>query len=78
MGKEQNGHRRGWSCSEPFSCKILIERHSELNVEFHMAFIDIEKAFDKTNRIRFLEIMTANTMPDQIIGATHTHTTYSN
>jgi hypothetical protein len=41
-----------------------------------LAFPDLEKAFDKVNRNKFLDILIADDIPDQIIGAIYN--TYNN
>jgi hypothetical protein len=70
LGEEQNGFRRGRTCCDSFfSLKILIEKRRELNVETHLVFIDLEKAFDKVNRNKLLDILIADDIPDQIISA---------
>jgi hypothetical protein len=69
LGEEKNKFRRGRSCCDSFfSVKILIQKHREFNVETHLAFIDLEKAFDKVNRNKRLDILIADDIPDQIIG----------
>jgi sorting nexin-29 len=38
LGEEQNGFRRGRSCSNSyFSLKLIIEKHREFNIETHLA-----------------------------------------
>jgi sorting nexin-29 len=70
LGEEQNGFRRGCSCSDSyFSLNLIIEKHREFNIETHLAFIDFEKAFDNVNRNTLLDILAADILPDQIIHA---------
>jgi hypothetical protein len=70
LGEEQNGFRRGRSCSDSyFSLKLIIEKHREFNIETHLAFIDYEKAFDDVNRNTLLYILAADNVPDRIIHA---------
>jgi hypothetical protein len=68
LGKEQNGFRKGWSCSDGYlTMKILLEKHREFNMETHIAFVDLKKAFDKINRTKLLEILQNDNIPQQII-----------
>jgi sorting nexin-29 len=71
LGEEQNGFKEvdDHAVTVFFSLKILIEKHREFNVETHLAFIDLEKAFDKVNRNKLLDILIADDIPDQIISA---------
>jgi hypothetical protein len=70
LGEEQNGFRRGRSCSDGyFSLKLIIEKHREFNIETHLAFIDHEKVFDNVNKNTLLDILAADNVPDQIIHA---------
>ena len=49
--EEQNGFRIGRSCIDKvFTIKQTIEKRREFNLEIHIAFLDLEKAFDKVNR----------------------------
>ena len=49
LGEEQNGFRKGRSCCDGyFTMKLLIQKHREFNVETQIAFIDFQKAFDKS------------------------------
>jgi cephalosporin-C deacetylase-like acetyl esterase len=52
-----------------FSLKLIIEKHSEFNIETHLAFIDFEKALDKVDRNILLKILATDNIPDQIIHA---------
>ena len=48
--EEQNGFRIGRSCiNNVFTIKQTIEKRRELNLETHIAFLDLEKAFDRVN-----------------------------
>jgi hypothetical protein len=49
--EEQNGFRIGRSCIDNvFIIKQTIEKRGEFNLKTHMAFLDLEKAFDRVNR----------------------------
>jgi hypothetical protein len=70
LGEEQNGFRRGRSCSDSyFSLKLIIEKQREFNIKTHLTFIDFEKAFNIVNRNTLLDILAADNVPDQIIHA---------
>lgn len=57
LEEEQVGFRKGRSCSDNvFTIKQIIEKRREYNLETHIAFIDIIKAFDKVNRSKLWEI----------------------
>jgi hypothetical protein len=63
VGEKQNGFRKGRSCCDGyFPLKIIIEEHREFNIETHLAFIDYQKAFDKINRNKLIEIITENSI----------------
>ena len=50
--KEQNGFRIGRSCIEnlfTIAIEQTIEKRRELNLETHIAFLDLEKAFNRVN-----------------------------
>ena len=47
--EEQNRIRTGRSCIHTvFTIKQITEKRREFNLETHMAFLDLEKAFDKS------------------------------
>jgi len=49
--EEQNGFRTGRSCIDNvFTIKQTIEKGREFNLETHIAFLDLEKAFDRVNQ----------------------------
>ena len=49
--EEQNGSRIGRSrIDKVFTIKQTIEKRRQFNLETHMAFLDLEKAFDRVNR----------------------------
>jgi sorting nexin-29 len=63
-GEKQNGFRKGRSCCDGyFTMKILIEKHSEFNMETHIAFVDFKKAFDRVNRKELLRILASDKVP---------------
>jgi hypothetical protein len=47
--------------------KMLLVKHQEFNMETHIAFVDLKKAFDKVNRTKLLEIPQNDNIPQQII-----------
>lgn len=54
LQEEQNGFRRGRSCIDSiFTLKQLFVKYQELDLEEHVALIDIEKAFDRVYRGKF-------------------------
>ena len=49
--EEQNEFRVGRSCIDNvFIIKQIIEKRREFSLETHMAFLDLEKAFDSVNQ----------------------------
>ena len=49
--EEQNGFRIGRSCIDNvFIIKQTIEKRREFNLETHIDFLDLDKAFDRVNR----------------------------
>ena len=56
--EEQNGSRIGRSyIDNVFIIKQTIEKRREFNLETHMAFLDLEKAFDRVNRKQLWQIL---------------------
>jgi sorting nexin-29 len=56
--EEQNGFRRGRSrIDNVFTVKQTIEKRREFNLETHIAFLDLEKAFDRVNRKQLWQIL---------------------
>jgi hypothetical protein len=47
--------------------KILLEKHREFNMETHIAFVDLKKAFDRINRTKLFEILQNDNILQQII-----------
>ena len=48
--EEHNGFRTGRSCIDKvFTIKQTIEKRREFNLETHLAFLDLEKDFDRVN-----------------------------
>jgi hypothetical protein len=66
MDAEENTHVLITFLSWNFN---TIRKRGECNVETYMAFTGLKKSFDKFNRFRLLEILTADNIPDQIISA---------
>jgi len=62
--EEQNGFRIGRSCIDSvFTIKQTIEKRREFNLETHIAFLDLEKAFDKVNRNNYGKFLTKEACP---------------
>lgn len=47
--------------------KILLEKDWKFNMETHVTFLDLKKAFDTVNRIMLLKILQNEIIPQQII-----------
>jgi hypothetical protein len=47
--------------------KILLDKHREFNMETHIAFVDLKKAFDRVNRSKLLKILQNDNIPQHII-----------
>ena len=66
--EEQNGFRIGRSCIDNvFTIKQIIEKRREFNLETHMAFLDLEKAFDRVNRNQLWQILNRRGIPNHLI-----------
>ena len=51
LGNIQFGFRKGMSTTEPiFALKILQEKYQERKKDLHMAFVDLEKTYDRVPR----------------------------
>jgi len=58
LPEEQNGFRIGRSCIDNvFTIKPTIENRREFNLETRIAFLDLEKAFDRVNRNQLWQIL---------------------
>jgi len=65
---EQNGFRIGRSCIDNvFIIKQVVEKRREFNLETHMAFLDLEKAFDRVNRNQLWQILNRRGIPYHLI-----------
>lgn len=54
----QNGFRKGRSCIDgAFATKLLLEKRREYNLETHICFVDLEKAYDSVKRGRLFNIL---------------------
>ncbi len=70
LSEEQTGFRKGRSCTDAiFILKRLIEERREHNKETHLAFIDLEKAFDNVRRKLLWEILERRGYPRHLIEA---------
>ena len=46
----QNGFQKGRSCIDGvYAIKLLMEKRQEYNLETHMRFVDLEKAYDQVS-----------------------------
>ena len=61
----QNPH--SWRTILPFTIKQTIEKRREFNLETHIAFLDLEKAFDGENRNQVWQILNKRGMPYHLI-----------
>ena len=51
LGPRQHGFRKGvGTCDMNFALRQLIEKHWEFNKPLYIAFLDLEKAFDRIER----------------------------
>ena len=68
ISEEQSGFRKGRSCTDnTFILKQIIEKHREFNKETHIAFVDLEKAFDRVDRNVLWKILQDRGYPQQLV-----------
>jgi len=68
--EEQNGFRIGRSCIDNvFTIKQTIEKRREFNPETHIAFLDLEKAFDRVNQNQLWQILNKRGIPFHLVEA---------
>jgi hypothetical protein len=66
--EEQNVFIKGKSCADGyFVLKLLRENNREYNIESHLAFVDIRKAFDTVDRIKLMGIIKNDGVSNQLI-----------
>jgi hypothetical protein len=66
--ENQSGFRKGRSCIDNvFALNQIIEKRREFNLKMHIAFIDLEKAFDRINRSKLWEILDKRGYPKHLI-----------
>jgi len=66
--EERNGFRTGRSCTDNvFTIKQTIETRREFNLETHIAFLDLEKAFDRVNWNQLWQILNKRGIPYHLI-----------
>jgi hypothetical protein len=71
--ESQNGFRSGCSCTDAaYTVKLLIEKRVEFNLETHLCFIDFEKAYDRVERGKLIEILLEQKIPKPIISLLRT------
>ncbi|KAF2344229.1 Reverse transcriptase domain [Trinorchestia longiramus] len=57
LGEEQNDFRRDRHCEDNlFVVSEIIERKKKENKKVYLAFLDIEKAYDRVDRRRLLDV----------------------
>jgi hypothetical protein len=47
--------------------KLLIENNREYNIETHLAFVDIRKAFDRVDRIKLMDMIKNDGVSNQLL-----------
>jgi len=66
--EEQNGFRTGRSCIDnEFTIKQTIDKRREFNLEPHIPFLDLEKAFDRVNWHKLWKILNKRGIPYHLI-----------
>jgi adenine specific DNA methylase Mod len=66
--EEQNGFGMGRSCLDNiFTIKHITEKLLEFNFETHLAFVDLEKAFDRLNLILLWLILRKYGYPEHLV-----------
>jgi hypothetical protein len=66
-----------YSCIDNvFIIKQTIEKGREFNVETHMAFLDLEKAFDRVNQNQLWQILNRRGTPYHLIEVIKSLQTY--
>jgi len=66
--EEHNGFRIGRSCIDNvFTIKQTIEKRREFNLETHIAFLYLEKAFDRVNQNKLWQILNKRGIPYHLI-----------
>jgi hypothetical protein len=61
MLESQNGFCKGRACTDAsFTIKLLMEKRIEHNLEMHMCFVDLEKAYNNVNRKRLYSRFSKN------------------
>ncbi|KAJ4436253.1 hypothetical protein ANN_18884 [Periplaneta americana] len=65
--KNKLGFRKERSCCDGyFTLILLMVKHREFNLETHIAFIDLKKAFDRVNRNKLLNVLATDHVPQQL------------
>ena len=66
--EEQNGFRVGRSCIDNvFIIKETVDKRRKFNLETHMAFLDLEKAFERVNQNQLWQILNRRGIPYHLI-----------
>jgi hypothetical protein len=65
---DKSGFRKGCSyIDNAFTLNQIIEKRREFNMEMHIGFIDLEKAFDRVNKGKLLKILNKSSYPKHLI-----------
>ena len=66
--EEQNGFRIGRTCiGNVFILKQVMDQRTEFNLETHVAFLDLEKVFDRVDRNKLWQILDRIGIPYHLI-----------
>ncbi|KAF2363654.1 Reverse transcriptase domain [Trinorchestia longiramus] len=75
MGEEQNGFRRDRRGEDNlFVVSEVIERKRKENKKVHLAFLDIEKAYDRVDRRRLLDVLGKIGFSEKIVKSLYENT----
>ena len=68
--EEQSGFRAGRSCTDNIFClRNLIEKRHARNLETHLIFVDLQKAYDSVPRQIMIEVLETTTINREYIDA---------
>jgi hypothetical protein len=70
QAEEQSGFRAGSSCTDNiFSLKNLTEKRTARNLETHLVFVDLQKAYDSVPIKRLFEVLNSSNIEKEYIAA---------